>query len=101
MGDDDLDEDPLIVPLAVPVIAGPSVLATLILLVENHPERITDSLTSLVLAWMVTACILYFSPFFYKILGNRGLKAIERLMGMILISISVQMLLNGFKSFLS
>lgn len=100
MGDEEFDGDPLIVPLAVPLIAGPSVLATLILLVEKHPERIAYSLVSLLLAWAVTAGILYFSTFFYRVLGHRGLKAIERLMGMILISISVQMLLNGFKSFL-
>lgn len=100
MGDDDDDDEPFIVPLAVPMIAGPSVIATLILLVETNPEQIGASLTSLLLAWGVSAVILYFSTSLYKILGHRGLKAIERLMGMILISISVQMLLNGFKSFL-
>lgn len=99
MGDDD-DDEPFIVPLAVPMIAGPSVIATLILLVETNPEQIGASLTALLLAWGVSAVILYFSTSLYKILGHRGLKAIERLMGMILISISVQMLLNGFKSFL-
>lgn len=100
MGDDDDDDEPFIVPLAVPMIAGPSVIATLILLVETNPEQIGASLTALLLAWGVSAVILYFSTSLYKILGHRGLKAIERLMGMILISISVQMLLNGFKSFL-
>ena len=100
---DDSDDggEPFIVPLAVPLVAGPSILATLILLVERNPDQIMKSLSAVVLAWSVSAVILYFSTKLYKILGSRGLKAIERLMGMILISISVQMLLNGFKSYLA
>lgn len=99
---DDSDDggEPFIVPLAVPLVAGPSILATLILLVERNPDQIMKSLSAVILAWSVSAVILYFSTKLYKILGSRGLKAIERLMGMILISISVQMLLNGFKSYL-
>lgn len=100
IGDDNSDGEPFIVPLAVPLMAGPSILATLILLVEKNPTQIVFSAISLLLAWAVSAIILYFSTSLYKLLGRRGLKAIERLMGMILITISVQMLLNGFKSFL-
>lgn len=99
--DSDDGGEPFIVPLAVPLVAGPSILATLILLVERNPDQIMKSLSAVVLAWSVSAVILYFSTKLYKILGSRGLKAIERLMGMILISISVQMLLNGFKSYLA
>lgn len=100
MGDDGSDDEPLIVPLAVPLIAGPSVLATLVLLAETGPERSGDWLLALVGAWTATAAILLASPWLYGILGSRGLKAIERLMGMILVSISVQMLLDGFVSYL-
>ena len=99
MGDDDSDEEPLIVPLAVPLIAGPSVLATLVLLAETGPERSGDWLLALLGAWIGTAAILLASPRLYGVLGSRGLKAIERLMGMILVSISVQMLLDGFQSY--
>ncbi|WP_019673926.1 YhgN family NAAT transporter [Psychrobacter lutiphocae] len=98
--DEDDDGEPFIVPLAVPLIAGPSILATLILLTEKNPESIPKSLAALLLAWSVSSVILFFSTKLYKILGHRGLKAVERLMGMILISISVQMLLNGFSSYL-
>ena len=101
MGEEDTDGEPFIVPLAVPLIAGPSILDTLILLVERHPQKIMYSFIALFMAWLLSAVILYFSTDLYRILGKRGLKAIERLMGMILISISVQMLLNGFKSFLT
>lgn len=99
--EDDEDGEPFIVPLAIPLIAGPSILATLILITEKNPESILKALLALILAWLVSSIILLFSTKLYNILGHRGLKAIERLMGMILISISVQMLLNGFTSYLS
>lgn len=99
MGDDESDDEPLIVPLAMPLIAGPSVLATLVLLAETGPERRVDWLIALGGAWLLAAVILMLSQQFYNVLGSRGLKAIERLMGMILISIAVQMLLNGVESY--
>lgn len=95
MGDDDDDTEPLVVPLATPMIAGPSILATLVLLAESDPNRSADWLIALLLAWGVTAVILLLGQSLYKVLGKRGLKALERLMGMILISIAVQMLING------
>lgn len=100
MGDDGGEGEPLIVPLAMPLIAGPSVLATLVLLAETGPDRSGDWLLALMGAWTLSAAILLLSQRLYKLLGARGLKAIERLMGMILVTISVQMLLDGFKSYL-
>jgi multiple antibiotic resistance protein len=101
MGDEDEDGEPLIVPLAVPLIAGPSVIATLVLLAETGPDRNADWVLALCLAWLATAAILMASNVLFKVLGARGLKAVERLMGMILISISVQMLLNGVSSYIA
>ncbi len=98
--EDDSTSEPLIVPLATPLIAGPSLIATLVLLAETGPDRNADWLTAVGLAWLVTAIILLASNFFYRVLGERGLKAAERLMGMILISISVQMLLDGVESYI-
>lgn len=100
MGDDGSEGEPLIVPLAMPLIAGPSVLATLVLLAETGPDRSGDWLIALMGAWTLSAAILLLSQRLYSLLGARGLKAIERLMGMILVTISVQMLLDGFKSYL-
>jgi len=57
-------------------------------------------LIALLIAWAVTAAVLLAAPFLYKILHERGLTAIERLMGMLLIMLSVQMLLNGIKGYL-
>lgn len=100
MGDDQ-DGEPLVVPLAVPMIAGPSVLATLALAAERKAAPPLELFGALGVAWFVTAAILIAAPLLYRVLGTRGLKAIERLMGMILVSIAVQMLLDGFKSYLA
>lgn len=94
------DGEPLIVPLAIPLIAGPSALATLMLLVGTDPSNMLGWLSSLLIAWLSTAIILMLAPVFFKVLRRRGLAAMERLMGMILIMIAVQMLLNGIKSVL-
>ncbi len=98
MGDEVSNEEPFIVPLATPLIAGPSVLATLVLLSENNPERNIDWTLALVGAWLVSSVIFLSSDLLYKVLGTKGLKAIERLMGMLLISIAIQMLLDAFRS---
>lgn len=96
MGDEEPNDDPLIVPLATPLIAGPSILATLVLLSETNPERNVDWTLALIGAWGISAIILMASDVLFRVIGTRGLKAIERLMGMILISIAVQMLLDAF-----
>ncbi|MDU0353690.1 YhgN family NAAT transporter [Paraglaciecola aquimarina] len=88
-------EEPFIVPLAIPMIAGPSVLAALILLANQDHSRMLDWSMALGGAWLVSATILMLSSTFHRILGERGLIAIERLMGMILIMISIQMFLDG------
>ncbi|NMP16253.1 YhgN family NAAT transporter [Thalassotalea sp. Y01] len=93
-------EEPFLVPLAVPMMAGPSILAALILMANQDPNRMTDWTLALIIAWSVSAVILFFSSAFQRILGNRGLTAMERLMGMILVMIAVQMLLDGIANYL-
>ena len=92
-------EDPFIVPLAIPLVAGPSTLAVLLVLSSSQPERIHEWGLALFLAWTVSTLILAVSPLFLRVLGNRGLRALERLMGMLLIMLAVQMLLNGVAEF--
>jgi multiple antibiotic resistance protein len=94
-------EEPFIVPLAIPMVAGPSILAALILLANQDHSRMLDWTIALGLAWFISAGILMFSSLFHKLLGERGLIAIERLMGMILIMISIQMLLDGVGQYYS
>lgn len=89
--------EPFLVPIAVPMIAGPSVMAMLILMVENKPGQMTNWFMALLIAWGLSAIILLGAPVLLRILKERGLIAIERLMGMLLVMISVQMFINGFK----
>ena len=95
------DEEPFIVPLAIPMIAGPSILAALILLANQDHNRMLDWSMALGAAWLASATILMLSSTLHRILGERGLIAIERLMGMILIMISIQMLLDGIGQYYS
>ena len=94
------EEDPFIVPLAMPMVAGPSTLAILLLLSSSEPNRIWEWCIALVIAWAGTTVLLAVSPYLMRVLGPRGLRAIERLMGMILILLATQMLLNGATSFI-
>jgi MarC family membrane protein len=94
------DGEPLIVPMAVPLIAGPSTMAALLLLANQSPERTTDWTIALVGAWLATAAILFSSTWLYRLLGPRALTALERLMGMLLVALSVQMILDGIAVYL-
>ncbi|MCL6268507.1 YhgN family NAAT transporter [Sansalvadorimonas sp. 2012CJ34-2] len=93
-------EEPFIVPLATPLIAGPSLLAALMLLANRQPDMTLEWTVATIGAWAASSLILLASGKLYKILGDRGLTAIERLMGMILVMLSVQMLLDGFVEYL-
>jgi multiple antibiotic resistance protein len=93
-------EEPFIVPLAVPLVAGPSALAMVLLLVARDPARIAMWLAALLMAWLATSVILLLSAPLSRALGSRGLAAMARLMGLILVTVAVQLLLNGLRSFL-
>ena len=92
-------EGPFIVPLAVPLIAGPSTVAVLLLLSSSQPELIIEWSIALLLAWSGTTILLVVSPFLLRVIGSRGSRALERLAGMILVILAIQMLLNGIRSF--
>lgn len=94
-------EEPFLVPMAIPMIAGPSILASLLLLANQEPTRMVDWSLALLMAWGASAVILMFYEVFNKLLGERGLTAVERLMGMLLVMISVQMLLDGVHHYLA
>jgi multiple antibiotic resistance protein len=95
------EEEPFIVPLAMPMVAGPSTIAILLLLSSTQPERIWDWFTALVIAWAASTVLLTASPFLLRVLGDRGLRALERLMGMLLVLLATQMLLNGVREFVT
>ncbi len=92
--------EPFIVPMAIPLVAGPSGMAAVMLLASQEPDRMGDWTLALVLAWAATAALLFSATYLYKVLGMRALTAVERLMGMLLVAISVQMLLDGVAAYL-
>lgn len=98
-GNEPQDAEPFIVPLAIPSIAGPSAIATVILLVSRAPERMADWITALAVASALTLLLLLAAERIARLLGARGLAAVDRLMGLILTAIAVEMLLKGIEGF--
>lgn len=98
---DDVEEveDPFLVPLAIPMVAGPSTIAILLLLSSSQPDRIMEWSVALLIAWFGSTLILVMSPLLLRFMGERGARAMERLMGMILVILATQMLLNGVRDF--
>ena len=97
---EDVREEPFVVPLAIPYTAGPSVLATELLLMSREPDRWPAWLAAVCLAWIAAAVILFLASDLRKVLGDRGLTALERLMGMVLVIVAVEMLMNGVAQYL-
>ena len=95
-----VEGEPFIVPLAVPYVAGPSALATVLLMTSREPGRQLDWLLAITLAWAASAVILVAAPRLASLLGDKGITAIERLMGMGLVATAVQMFLDGIRAWL-
>jgi len=91
------EAEPLIVPLAVPLLAGPSAIAAVILMMAQEPDRWPEWALALVVAWLLAGVILISSETLGRKLGVRALIAIERLMGILLLLVSVNMLVEGIK----
>jgi multiple antibiotic resistance protein len=88
------------VPLAIPLVAGPSALAVLLLLQQPEASVTWQLLLAVTIAWALSAVILLSSTLLYRVLKQRGLIAMERLMGMLLVMLAVQMFMNGVANFL-
>jgi MarC family membrane protein len=97
---EEIQGEPLLVPLAIPMVAGPSAMAIVMLMATNNPDRMMDWLLALFLAWLLSSLILVSANGLKRFLGQRGLIAMERLMGMLLIALAVQMLLEGISAYL-
>jgi len=91
--------EPFIVPLAIPLVAGPSAITTVLLLDTRDPGMWLEWLLALVAAWIASALILLGASSLAHYLGERVLMALERLMGMLLTIIAVEMFLSGVKRF--
>lgn len=90
--------EPYIVPIAVPLIAGPALLATIMLFAHTETSA-TTMIIAILAAWAASSLILFNANFFQKILGTNGLTAVERLMGMVLVMLAIQRFLEGVQLF--
>ena len=98
---EEVDGEPFVVPLAIPYVAGPSALAALLLIMNREPDRWPEWLAALVGAWFLSGLIILTSGYLSKVMGTKTLIAIERLMGMLLVAIAIQMLMTGVAQFTS
>jgi small neutral amino acid transporter SnatA (MarC family) len=99
MGDGPSEGEPLIVPIAVPLIAGPSAIATAMLVAADNPSRMPLWLGSLAISMGVTMASLFLSSIFKRVLGIQLLSAIERLMGLVLTALAIDMIMSGAAAF--
>lgn len=90
--------EPLIVPLAVPAVAGPGALSVVLLLRETNPDATLTLFGSLTAAWLISAVILASASRLHRILRDEGVLAVERLMGLVLVIIAVQMFIDALRS---
>lgn len=93
------DTEPFIVPLAVPLVAGPSVLAAVMIYARQETDNVI-MIGAIFIAWAVSLAILLASSALKNVLGWRGIIACERLMGLILSLIAIQMFLTGLSAFI-
>jgi MarC family membrane protein len=98
-GGDTRGGEPLIVPLAIPALAGPSALATVMLLTSQAPGKMFEWIGALTVTMVVCAIVLMLAERIQAWLGERAMMAFERLMGLVLVAISVEMMLGGIRSF--
>jgi MarC family membrane protein len=91
--------EPLIFPLAVPLLAGPSAMATVLLLASRQPERLLAWIGALTVAMLVSAAVLLGADRIRKWIGTSMVSAIEKLMGLVLTAIAVEMILAGLRRY--
>lgn len=90
--------EPFITPLAIPLIAGPALLATIMLFAHAETNH-ANMIGGIILAWCAAVIVLELSPFLQKYVGKNGLQACERLMGMILVMLAIQRFFEGIQEF--
>ena len=91
--------EPLIFPLAVPLLAGPSAMATVLLLASRQPERVMTWVGALSCAMLVSGTVLLLCEHIRRLIGDSVVAALEKLMGLVLTAIAVEMILAGLKRY--
>jgi MarC family membrane protein len=90
-------KEPFIFPLAVPLLAGPSAMATVLLLASRQPDKLMSWVGALCCAMTVSGAVLLLCERIRKLLGDSVVSALEKLMGLVLTAIAVEMILAGLK----
>ncbi len=100
MGESEFTGEPFVVPLAIPLIAGPSAIAVVMLFTSARPDSISmaNATVAVILAWSASLLTLLLGHQLARLLGRRGVVATERLMGMVLCVIAVHILLSGLEA---
>ncbi len=96
----DKDDEPFFVPLAMPLLAGPATIAIVLILGSSHPTNTLQWIIAISLSWVLVALVLIPSPWVFKSINDKTARILERLMGMILIMLAVQMFLNGVELYI-
>ncbi|HOX31506.1 MAG TPA: MarC family protein [Spirochaetales bacterium] len=100
MGGEGGEGEPFIVPVAIPLISGPSAMVTAILIGASDPSRMLEWIGALAITMLVTFVVFLGSTRLEKVLGRHAIAAIERLMGLVLTAVAVDMLLTGVASYI-
>ena len=96
-----IEGEPLIFPLAVPLFAGPSAIAFVLLITTKAPERLPEWILAITIASIISTVVLGFGSFLNRFIGKRGTRALETLLGLLLTAVATQMLLDGIDTYLS
>ena len=91
-------DNPFIIPLAIPLIVGPSVIASIMLFAHIEPSQLL-MVEGIGIAWAMALTVLLMGPFLHRYLGDNGLIACERLMGMVLVMLAIQRFMEGIQLF--
>lgn len=91
-------QEPFIVPIATPLITGPSTMTMIMIYASQYPN--VRVLSAISLAWVGVVPVLLAAPYLQKILGKRGLTALEQLMGMLLAMIAVETAIGGVRTYI-
>ncbi len=92
-------KEPFVFPLAIPLLAGPSAMATVLLLASRQPERVMTWVGALSCAMLVSGAVLLLCEHIRRLIGDSVVAALEKLMGLVLTAIAVEMILAGLKRY--
>ena len=98
-GTDGRGREPFVFPLAVPLLAGPSAMATVLLLASRQPDRLVQWVGALTAAMAVSTAVLLAADRIRRALGGQMVAAIEKLMGLVLTAVATEMILAGLKRY--